>query len=164
MKLHKEEADALTEIVNSVFLVDIFSNNRKRNIVDARHVYSKILREKKYTYEAIGDSIKKNHATIVHYIKNIDSILTYDKGLRDKYMTCKVLFYKDREAITNELKKDIDIYMTVIRLRGELHQAISNKNKVLNDFVDYIERYEKLRGRLPSVDDYRNIILPLFDV
>jgi CO dehydrogenase/acetyl-CoA synthase beta subunit len=164
MKLYEEEVKALTEIVNDVFLVDIIAKSSKRDVVDARQIYSKILREKGYGYESIGRSIKKNHATVVHYIKNIDSLLTYDKQLRDKYMTCKVLFYKDREAITNELRKDVDIYMTVIRLRGELQQAVSNKSKVLNEFVSYIERYEKLRGRLPGIDDYRSTILPLFDV
>jgi hypothetical protein len=164
MKLYKEEIDSLKQIVNDVFLVDICANNRRRDVVDARHIYSKILREKGYGYESIGSSIKKNHATIVHYIKNIDSILTYDKQLRDKYMTCKILFYKDREAITNELRKDVDIYMTVIRLRGELHKAISDKNNVINNFMNYIEEYEKLRGHLPSIDDYRSTILPKFDV
>jgi hypothetical protein len=164
MKLYKEEAEVLISIVNSVFSVDIYEKNRRRDIVDARQIYSKILREKGYGYEAIGSSIKKTHGTIIHYMKNIDSILTYDKNLRDMYMQCKVLFHKDRESISDELKKDVDMYMTIVRLRGELQESISNKKKVLDNFVDYIEQYEKQRGYLPSVYDYRNTILPLFDV
>ena len=163
MKLYEEEVKALTEIVNDVFLVDIIAKNSKRDVVDARQIYSKILREKGYGYESIGRSIKKNHATIVHYIKNIDSLLTYDKQLRDKYMTCKVLFYKDREAITNELKKDVDIYVTAIRLTNELQEAIASKNKILNDFVNYLENFEKTTGYIPNAYELRLNILPLFN-
>lgn len=164
MKLYKEESNSLRDIVNNVFSVDIYSKSRQREIVDARHVYSKILREKGYGYQSIGDSIKKNHATIVHYVKNIDSILTYDSSLRDKYMECKVLFHKDREYASKESSKDVDMYMTIVRLRGELQDSISNKKKLLDSFVDYIEQYEKQRGYLPSIYDFRNTILPLFDV
>lgn len=164
MKLYKEESDALRLIVNNVFSVDIYEKSRQRDIVDARHIYSKILREKGYGYEAIGGSIGKNHATIVHYINNIDSILTYDKPLRDKYMECKILFHKDRESISEELKKDVDMYMTIVRLKGEIQELKSSKKKLLDIFVDYIEEYEKKRGYLPSIYDFRNTILPLFDV
>lgn len=164
MKLYKEEADSLIDIVNDVFSVDVYAKSRQRDIIDARYIYSKILRDRGYSYQSIGDSIKKNHATIIHYMKNVDSILTYDKSLRDKYMKCRILFNKDRESISEELKKDVDMYMTIVRLRGELQDSISNKKKVLDNFVTYIEEYEKQRGYLPSIYEYRNTILPLFDV
>lgn len=164
MKLYKEESEALIKIVNNVFLVNILDNNRSRDTVDARYIYSKIFREKGCPYQSIGDSINKNHATIVHYIKNVDSIMTYDKRLRDRYITCKVLFYDDREVISNEFRKDVDIYTTAVRLKGELQKAISDKNNVLNDFIDYIEEYQKIKGHLPSIDYYRSTILPKFDV
>lgn len=164
MRLYKEESDSLKEIVDSVFSVDIFSDNRRRNVIDARHVYSKILREKGYSYESIGSSIKKNHATIIHYVKNIDSILKYDKSLSEKYFTCKLLFSKDRESILNELNKDADIYATVVRLRKELQKAVSESKNILSNFVNYIEEYEKLNGNPPSINDYRSVILPKFDV
>jgi len=121
MRLYKEESDSLKEIVDSVFSVDIFSDNRRRNVIDARHVYSKILREKGYSYESIGSSIKKNHATIIHYVKNIDSILKYDKSLSERYFTCKLLFSKDRESILNELNEGMEkMGITPIDKQSEL--------------------------------------------
>lgn len=163
MQLRKEEIEELKRIVNDVFLVDLEVNNRKRGVVDARKIYSKILRDNGYSYELIAETINKDHATIIHYIKNVDYLLSYDRLLRDKYIACKNIFSKKRKSISEELKKDVDIYVTVIRLANELQEAVSSKKKILNEFVDYIEEYEKKNGYLPSIYDYKHTILPLFN-
>ena len=155
--------EELKKIVNDVFLIDLMSNRRERTIVDARKVYSKILRDEGISLESIGKSINKNHATVIHYVKDLHSILSYDKELRDKYVACKNVFIKERKPISQQIKKDADVYVTVIRLTNELQEAISNKNKILNKFVDYIEEYEKKEGTLPSIEEYRHTILPLFN-
>ena len=158
MQIGQEE---LKKIVNDVFLVDIDIENRKRDVVDARKVYSKILRDSGYSYELIGKTINKNHATIMHYVKNIEHLMSYDQILRNKYVACKDVFIEKKKSILDQVKKDEDIYLTVARLTNELQEATSNK--ILDDFVDYIEEYEKQRGYLPSIYDYRHTILPLFN-
>ena len=158
MQIGQEE---LKKIVNDVFLVDIDIENRKRDVVDARKVYSKILRDSGYSYESIGKTINKNHATIMHYVKNIEHLMSYDQILRNKYVACKDVFIEKKKSILDQVKKDEDIYLTVARLTNELQEATSNK--ILDDFVDYIEEYEKQRGYLPSIYDYRHTILPLFN-
>jgi hypothetical protein len=163
MQSRQEEIDELKRIVNDIFLVDLEVKNRKRDVVDARKVYSKILRDNGYSYELIGKTLGKDHATIIHYIKNIEYILSYDKIIIDKYVACKNVFITTRKSIKEQIEKDVDIYVTVVRLTSELQDAVSSKKKVLNDFVDYIEQYEKQRGYLPSIYDYRHTILPLFN-
>lgn len=163
MQSRQEEIDELKRIVNDIFLVDLEVKNRKRNVVDARKVYSKILRDNGYSYDLIGETLGKDHATIIHYIRNIEYILSYDKILRDKYIACKNVFIKTRKSIKEQIEKDVDIYVTVVRLASELQDAVSSKKKVLNDFVDYIEQYEKRNGFLPSVYECRHVILPLFN-
>ena len=163
MRLYKEEMDVLKQIINDVFLVDINDNSRFRNLVDAKRVYSKILRDMGCSYPSIGSSIGKNHATVMHYIKTIDTILTYDANVRNKYIACKNIFVEKKDSVFDELKKDVDVYVTVVRLKNELQEAVSSRSKVLCDFVDYIEQYEKKKGSLPSIYDYRNTILPLFN-
>ena len=158
MQIGQEE---LKRIVNDTFLVDIEIESRKRDVVDARKVYSKILRDSGYSYESIGKTINKNHATIMHYVKNIEHLMSYDQILRNKYVACKNVFIKKKKSILDQVKKDVDIYVTVVRLTNELQEATSNK--ILYDFVDYIEEYEKQRGYLPSIYDYRHTILPLFN-
>jgi hypothetical protein len=163
MQSRQEEIDELKRIVNDIFLVDLEVISRKRDVVDARKVYSKILRDNGYSYDLIGKTLGKDHATIIHYIKNIEYILSYDKIIIDKYVACKNVFITTRKSIKEQIEKDVDIYVTVVRLTSELQDAVSSKKKVLNDFVDYIEEYEKQRGYLPSIYDYRHTILPLFN-
>jgi len=163
MQSRQEEIDELKRIVNDIFLVDLEVINRKRDVVDARKVYSKILRDNGYSYDLIGKTLGKDHSTIIHYIKNIEYILSYDKIIIDKYIACKNVFITTRKSIKEQIEKDVDIYVTVVRLTSELQDAVSSKKKVLNDFVDYIEQYEKQRGYLPSIYDYRHTILPLFN-
>jgi hypothetical protein len=163
MQSRQEEINELKRIINDIFLVDIHSKDRKRGVVDARKVYSKILRDNGYSYELIGETIDKDHATIIHYIKNIEYLLSYDRILADKYVACKNVFIKKKESVLEQIKKDADVYVTVVRLTNELQDAISSKNKVLNDFVDYIEKYEKEKGYLPSIYEYKHTILPLFN-
>jgi len=157
----KEEIEELKKIVNDVFLVDIEVKDRKRKIVDARKVYSKILKDSGYSYELIGETINKNHATIIHYIKNIEYLLSYDQILREKYVACKNIF--TGKSIKDQVKKDVDIYVTVVRLTNELQEAIASKDKILNDFVDYLENFEKTAGHFPNSYDLRRHILPLFN-
>lgn len=163
MQSKQEEIDELKKIVNDVFLVDIDIKNSKRGVVDARKVYSKILRDSGCSYELIGETISKDHATIIHYVKNIEYLLSYDKGLRDKYVACKNVFVKKKKSISDQVKKDVDIYVTVVRLANELQEAIASKDKILNDFVDYLENFEKTAGHFPNSHDLRKHILPLFN-
>jgi hypothetical protein len=163
MQSKKEEIDELKKIVNDVFLVDLEVNNRKRGVVDARKVYSKILRDSGYSYDLIGETLGKNHATIIHYVKNIEHILSYDRIVRDRYVACKNVFVKKRKSISEQTKKDADIYVTVVRLTNELQEAVAIKEKLLNEFFNFTEQYEKKTGRLPSSYDCREHILPLFN-
>jgi hypothetical protein len=159
------EKDTLKEIVSGVFNVDISLKDRRRNSVDARRIYSKVLRERGYTFESIGDSLDRDHATIIHYIGSVDTILAYDKGLRDKYIACKNVFLEGRAPLMIErMKKDADLYVTVIRLNDELQEIIKEKKEILTKFVHYIDKYEKETGNYPSVSFLKKRVIPLFDV
>jgi len=149
----------LIKIVNEVFLVDLTLNNRKRETVDARKVYSKILRDRGYGYKFIGKTINKDHATIIHYIKNIEHLLSYDKLISEKYIYCKTVFLKNKDF--NILpSKDKDCYLSVIKLTNQIEEMKDNNIKLLEDFINYIEEY---KNDNIIVSDIRNIILPLFN-
>ena len=49
----------LRNIIDNVFSINIMKNSRTRNIVDARLIYAKILRDRGHTFSAIGRSLKK---------------------------------------------------------------------------------------------------------
>jgi hypothetical protein len=163
MESRQEEINELKEIVNNVFLVDLEVKDRKRGVVDARKVYSKILRDSGYSYELIGSTIGKDHATIIHYVKNIEHLLSYDRILLDKYIACKNVFIKKKKSIKEQLKKDVDIYVTAVRLANELQEAMVSKKKILNDLLNYIQKIEETTGDFPNTSDYKKYILQLFE-
>jgi len=159
------EKESLKEIVSGVFGVDISLKNRQRNSVDARRIYSKILRERGYTFESIGYSLDRDHATVINYMVSVDSILSYDKGLRDKYIACKNVFLEGRAPLVIErIRKDTDAYLTVMKLNNELQEIIKENKEILTKFVHYIEKYEKETGYFPSIKFLKNNIIPLFDI
>ena len=84
--------DSLKKIINEIFFVNINDKTRKRRIVDARRAYAKILRDVGFSYEHIGDSIGKDHATIIHYVKSIDDLLQYDSIFEKKFILAKKQF------------------------------------------------------------------------
>ena len=131
-----KEIEKLKKIVNEIFSVDIESKSRNRDIVDARKIYAKILREQGYGYEKIAKTINKDHATIIHYLKYIDHILSYDKDLMDKYIACE-------EAYGRINKYEL--------------------NDMLNYFIKHIEFFEKQNGKSLVVSGIKNYITPLFN-
>ena len=73
----------LLDIVNKVFEenVDVkyqdgvFTQSRKREVVTYRHAFCKISYSLGYKLKAIADFINKNHATVIHSIRNVDNLL-----------------------------------------------------------------------------------------
>jgi chromosomal replication initiation ATPase DnaA len=59
--------EKLKEIVSKVFETDIMMKKRTRNNVEARMIYTKILRDELNTFASIGKSINKDHSTMVYY-------------------------------------------------------------------------------------------------
>ena len=91
--------DSLKKIVNEIFFVDIDNPTRKRATVDARRAYCKILRAVGFSYEHIGDSIGKDHATIIHYVKSIDNLLEYDSIFERKFILAKKQLVLRKEIV-----------------------------------------------------------------
>lgn len=103
----------LRTAVNTVFGVNILDKCRKRNYVNARMVYAKILRDENTSYQVIGQSLLKNHASIVYYVKSIDWLIEHDKLLRKKYRHCMSIINDDK-----------DINLTMALNRYSKHELI----------------------------------------
>ena len=73
----------LLEIVNKVFEDNVnvkyqdgvFSHSRKREVVTYRHAFCKISYSLGYKLKSIAEFINKNHATVIHSIRNVDNLL-----------------------------------------------------------------------------------------
>jgi len=59
------------------------TKSRKRNIVEARQLYCKLMRDVGYTYEAIGETINIGHATVLYHCRNYEYIRKASPELKD---------------------------------------------------------------------------------
>lgn len=149
--------DSLKNIVNLIFFVDIEDPTRKRRIVDARRAYSKILKDAGFSYQHIGHTLNKDHATIIHYVKSVDGLLKYDSVFEKKFMLAKKNFLKENKHLMLNSKEDI--YTVAISLENRLNEIISKKAKILHK----LESYENENGQNECVGYCRELMLSLFD-
>ena len=149
--------ESLKKIINLVFFVDIEDTTRKRRIVDARRAYAKILKDAGFSYHYIGDSLNKNHATIIHYVKSVDDLLKYDSPFEKKFMLAKKNFLNENEHLI--LKSKEDIYTVAIVLEKKINKFISAKEKIIFS----LEKYEKENGENECTNYCKELMLSLFD-
>ena len=146
----KKEVLELKDIVNGVFETDVNIKSRDRNVVDARRIYSKILRGIGYTFYDIGATLNKDHATIVHYLKNLNELMVVDKPLMGKYLKCVELFGKDIEPVV------IDPDLTSVSLKL-LNESLRNQLESLTlenaNLRAHMDKYVRLKNIIDILND-----------
>ena len=77
---------AISSIVNSVVnvtgieFIKIQSVTRKREILYARHLFCYFARKRtKLSLQEIGNILNRDHATVLHSVKTVKDLLTYDR-------------------------------------------------------------------------------------
>jgi len=74
------------DIIEDYYNFKLDSATRQRKYVEARAIYYYILRNKfHYSLSAIAKTLNKNHATVLHFTKQFDSWLMYDRVVRTDY-------------------------------------------------------------------------------
>ena len=142
-----KEMQQLADIVKSVFNEDVKDKIQRREIVDARMVFSKILRERGYTYASIGRFLKKDHSTIINYMRNIYSLLTQVNGLMAKYIICRDLFLIDKEVLYIN-KEEKDNKLSIISLNNQIEKLILERESVTRMET----KYKRIEDILSIID------------
>jgi len=66
--------------------LELLERTRKMIIVDARRLVAKILRDRNYTFSAIGKLLGNlDHSSIIHYCKSAENLIKTDKVFRTSY-------------------------------------------------------------------------------
>lgn len=137
-----DELKLLKLIIENVLQVDIKKKSRMRNLIDARYIYTKILRDRGHTCTAIGKYIGKDHTTIVHYSNKMDALLSRDELLAEKYIKCKNALQKERPVIEENLSD------RVVFLKSEVEKLVAERKK----FNNMYERYMRLVDIIRLID------------
>lgn len=142
-----KEMQQLSEIIKSVFNEDVKDKIQRREIVDARMVFSKILRERGYTYASIGRFLKKDHSTVINYMRNVYHLLTQVNGLMAKYITCRDLFLIDKEVLYIN-KEEKDNKLSIISLNNQIEKLILERENVTRMET----KYKRIEDILSIID------------
>lgn len=156
----KSEMELLKTIVDNVFGIDISSTNRRRETVDARMIYSMLLRGRNHTFSSIAKSLKNDHTTILHHCRKADDILAQDDSLMRKYISCRDMFQEalhldDKDNFLDQSK------LSSIMLRSQVERLILENEKLVKELKNRTEDkkfskiFDKIRANTPDgVEDF----------
>ena len=87
MKIHSYQ---IKSIVEGYFSVNLDSKRRFRHIVDAKKIYCKLCTDlTNESLKKIGDTIDKNHATVIHHSKTATFLIETDPDFSKEFLTLK---------------------------------------------------------------------------
>jgi hypothetical protein len=132
--------EKLKEIVSKVFDTDINIKTRKRNNVEARMMFSKILREDGNTFESIGKAINKDHSTIVYYVNQASVLIKQSIELSDKYLECKNCYIDNLDVVLPQMKYD-ELKDEVVELKFLVNKLASERNEI----IKVQEKYNRIK-------------------
>ena len=132
--------EKLKEIVSKVFDTNINIKTRKRNNVEARMIFSKILREDGNTFESIGKAINKDHSTIVYYVNQASTLIKQSIELSDKYLECKNCYIDNLDVVLPQMKYD-EIKNEVLELKLLINQLTIERNEI----IKVQEKYNRIK-------------------
>ncbi len=143
------EMDILRTIIKDVIGVEIVKRTNKREAVDARRIFSKILSDRGYTRSEVAKYLKKDHTSIVHYMSDVDDMIRYVPNFADQYMACKNYFINSVDKTSDEENKFIlSLKLRIDELlldREEMSERIHRHNR-LREIIDLLD-FEVPKGK-----------------
>lgn len=129
----------LKKVIQEITGVDINEVSRKREIIEARAVYYKILKQidKKKSLKSIGASVGKDHATVLHSLNNYDMFEQFNPTLKIfRKQIMKRLNYVKPEDILDISKDEYiqSLQLDVMKLNDEIENLQETINKPRNNY------------------------------
>lgn len=114
----------LIKAVSNLTGVDITTNSRGRKFIYARALYFKAYRQcyTSASLEKIGKSVNKDHATVLHALKEFENYVRYDKSLSKYYL---LLLQNISDLNKDEIKQGQEV--------DELNEIIKHQQNVIDE-------------------------------
>ncbi len=128
--------EKIKELILNELGLDVNKESRKREIIEARSLYFYLLKRlyPKMSLAAIGESMNKNHATVVHALKNFPMYENYNTKILD----CKNLILH--------------------LLGGEVEQEMTEEDKFKKKLHDLEQELNKPRYEYKIIENLNNLL------
>ena len=139
--------ETIKEIVESYFEISISRNTRKRQYVEARAIYFKLCRIfTQLSLEQIGKSVNRDHASVLHGVRSINTWEEVDKRMNNnmRILKNKIINYQVEKDKTVELNESI--VLKYIQLKEQVkwqEEMIQKLNTDLNEITIKHDKREK---------------------
>jgi hypothetical protein len=142
----------LKKAIQEITGVDINEVTRKRETIEARAIYYKVLKQidKKKSLKAIGASVGKDHATVLHSLKNYDMFEQFNPTLK--------LFRKQIMQRLNYATPDI-LDMTKDELIQSLQIDVMKLNDEIANLQETITNLQKPRNNYNIVNNIQQLLI-----
>jgi hypothetical protein len=142
----------LKKAIQEITGVDINEVTRRRETIEARAIYYKVLKQidKKKSLKSIGASVGKDHATVLHSLKNYDMFEQFNPTLK--------LFRKQILQRLNYATPDI-LDMTKDELIQSLQIDIMKLNEEIANLQETITNLQKPRNNYNIVNNIQELLL-----
>lgn len=131
----KNDVDTVKRIVEEVTGINLLEKSRRRFVVEARAIYSTILRDSGYSFPFIAETLGKDHTTIIHYMKLADDLKKTDRQMKRKLYKCRELFISEKQPVILSELTDHEDELEKLKMKIEL----------LNDELFQLKNSDKLR-------------------
>ena len=142
----------LKKAIQEITGVDINEVTRKRETIEARAIYYKVLKQidKKKSLKSIGASVGKDHATVLHSLKNYDMFEQFNPTLK--------LFRKQIMQRLNYATPDI-LDMTKDELIQSLQIDVMKLNEEIANLQETITNLQKPRNNYNIVNNIETLLI-----
>ena len=125
-------------------ITDVMSKTRRRELVEARVIYSHIARESTYhTLTDIANTICRDHSSVVHYRKVHLDLSKYDSEYKRKVRECRTVIIPTKKRQEEKLRCLMDrVYYRNQFLSNRL-QVVMEENKLLKQTVNEFNILQK---------------------
>jgi Bacterial dnaA protein helix-turn-helix len=130
------------KIVEMVTGTSIMAKDRKRNTVESRMIYATLLREQGYALTYIGDTLGKDHTTILHYLRSLKALTDTDVNTMRKYLRCRELYLIEKQPVN--LTQNIDYKTECAKLTTQIDIAKA-ENYLLTEEIAKLKKSEESR-------------------
>ena len=142
----------LKKAIQEITGVDINEVTRKRETIEARAIYYKVLKQidKKKSLKSIGASVGKDHATVLHSLKNYDMFEQFNPTLK--------LFRKQILQRLNYATPDI-LDMTKDELIQSLQIDVMKLSSEIENLQETITNLQKPKNNYNIVNNIQELLL-----
>jgi len=144
------DKETIKELVNNYFNLDITRKTRKKEYVEARSYFYKLMREHTpYSLEQIGKEVNRDHASVLHGIKSLYNWMQQDTRIRNNYrvLNSQLKSLEHQAEVINIDQNIIIKYMALQEQNKNQEILIRELSQELEELKNKTQKREKFYAK-----------------